>query len=162
MMMMPETRSRSRAARTRTQRGVAIVEFTIALPLLLMLILVTVEFGRAFMQYNTLTKAIRDGVRYLASEAIRGQTGIVVVDEQLVVDASNLVVYGNVAGTGEPVLPGLTGADITVVAGANPGDIAVRASYRYDPVFFSLPMFGFGPDINPAYTFRAGATIRAL
>jgi len=143
-------------------RGVAIVEFTVTLPLLLLLILVTVEFGRAFMQYNTLTKAVRDGVRYLASEAILGQTGIVVIDTQLVSSARNLVVYGNVTGTGSPALPGLSGADITVVAGANPGDIVVRAAYSYDPVFFTLPMFGLGPDLNPAYTLRAGATVRAL
>jgi len=144
------------------QKGVAIVEFTVTLPLLLLLIFVTVEFGRAFMQYNTLTKAIRDGVRFVASEAILGQTGMVVIDASLLTRAQNLVVYGNVAGTGEPALPGFAAADVTVVPGTNPGDVSIRAAYAYQPVFFSLPMFGLGPDLNPAYTFRAGATVRAL
>lgn len=80
------------------QRGVALVEFALALPLLLILTFITVEFGRALYDYNTLTKAVRDATRYLSMRA--PQTNML--------QAKNLVIYGNTAGSGSPLLPGLT------------------------------------------------------
>ena len=59
------------------QRGIATVEFAIAVPVLLLLMLVSAEVGRWLYQYNTLHKAVRDGVRYLAQEAIAGTTGVI-------------------------------------------------------------------------------------
>ncbi len=145
-----------------TQRGVAIVEFTVALPLMLLLIFVTAEFGRAFMQHNTLTKAVRDSVRHVASEALLGQTGNVMIDANLQLAAQNLVVYGNVNGVGTAVLPGLGIADVTVAPALGVGDISLTATYAYAPMFFVLPGFGLGPDTNPFFTLRAATTMRAL
>ena len=145
-----------------TQRGVAIVEFIITLPLMLLLIFVTAEFGRAFMQQNTLTKAVRDSVRHVASEALLGQTGNVMIDANLQLAAQNLVVYGNVNGVGTPLLPGLGIADVTVTPALGVGDVSLSATYAYAPIFFVLPGFGLGADINPLFTLRAASTMRAL
>jgi Flp pilus assembly protein TadG len=138
------------------------VELTVTLPILLVLIFMTAEFGRAFMQYNTLTKYARDGARHLASEAVLGQTGIVVIDTDLAAATRNLAVHGDIAGTGSAVLPGLTTADVTVAPGVSAGDVIVSVAYTYDPLFLRLPLFGLGPDINPLYTFRTETTMRAL
>ena len=88
------------------------VEFTIVLPVLLLLLFGVTELGRALVRYNTLTKAVQDGARYAAAYALLGTTGAVNVDAQLQTEVRNVVVYGNTAGTGTPVLGGLaTGAD---------------------------------------------------
>ena len=58
------------------QYGLAMVEMVIVSPLLLLLIFGVAEMGRAFYQYNTLTKSVRDGARYLSGEAILGSTVI--------------------------------------------------------------------------------------
>ena len=50
------------------QNGVALVEFALILPLLLLLTFITTEFGRAVYQYNTITKSVRDAVRYLSTQ----------------------------------------------------------------------------------------------
>lgn len=81
------------------QRGAAIVEFALVLPFLLMLALLVTEFGRAVYRYNGVVKAVRDGVRYLAVQPPGDSTAIAT--------ARNLVVYGNVAGSGAPLDPNL-------------------------------------------------------
>jgi Flp pilus assembly protein TadG len=80
------------------ERGVALTEFALALPMLLMIMLTILEFGRAYYQYNTLAKSVREAVRYLS---VRSPG--VDVDK-----AKNIVVYGNTAGTGTPLVPGLS------------------------------------------------------
>ena len=142
--------------------GLAIVEFTVTLPLLLVLIFVTAEFGRAFMQYNTLTKAVRDSVRLLAGEAILGQTGLVVIDANLSTAVKSLTVYGDMTGAGTPILPGLSTADVTVTAAPTPGDVQVSAVYDYSPIFTVVPLFGVGNDLAPNFTLRSETTMRAL
>ncbi|MFD2752797.1 TadE/TadG family type IV pilus assembly protein [Comamonas terrae] len=87
------------------QRGVALTEFALILPLLLILTFITTEFGRALYQYNTLTKAVRDASRYLSIQ----DPNIATNDPQgLITKAKNLVVFGNVADTGNPLALGLS------------------------------------------------------
>ncbi|MDQ3060669.1 MAG: pilus assembly protein [Pseudomonadota bacterium] len=82
--------------------GTALVEFALILPLLLVLTFITTEFGRAMYQYNTLTKSVRDGVRYLSVQTPGTHLS----------EARNLIVYGNVAGTGTPLALGLTAVQV--------------------------------------------------
>ena len=82
----------------RRERGVATIEFALALPMLLVIMLPILEFGRAYYQYNTLAKSVRQAARYLS---VRSPN--VDVDK-----ARNIVVYGNTAGTGTPLVPGLS------------------------------------------------------
>ncbi len=138
-----------------------LVEMALVTPLLLLLMLATAEVTRAFVDHNTLTKAARNGVRYVAAKAYQGTTGVVFVSAQLRDETKNLVVFGNTAGTGVPVLPGLTPANITVTdIGAN--NIRVSASYSISgltgPV---LPNF-YGSDINLVHNLQVSVTMRAL
>ena len=48
------------------QHGQSVLEFAMVLPLMLLIVFGIIEFGRAYYQYNTLTKAIRDGARYMS------------------------------------------------------------------------------------------------
>lgn len=144
------------------QAGLATVEFTVALPLLMFLFLAVAELGRAFLQYNTLTRAVQDSTRYVSTQALRGQAGTVNLDAALVAAARSLVVYGNVAGTGTVLLPGLTPANVTV-RDLGGGNVAVSASYRYQPMIgTAIPDFVRGGSIATTFTLSAEVVMRAI
>lgn len=148
------------------ERGVAAVEFAILAPIMLMLLLATAEFGRALYEYNTLAKAVRDGVRYYASNAIEGTTGVIPTSDPYAIQTQqatrNLIVYGNTAGTGTPVLNQFTVTQITFPTPPEPLDVVVRAQYPYQPIFSYLPTFGLGSAISTNFTFSVVETMRAL
>jgi Flp pilus assembly protein TadG len=145
---------------SRKQRGIAMTEFAIVLPILLILTMASAEFGRGFVQYNALTKSVRDASRYVAAKAVKGSTGVVQINATVTTQTRNLVTYGNIAGTGTPLLPGLTPGNVTVVPGP-PGSVIVSAAYTYVPIFASLPLFQFG-SIGTSRTLSAAVTMRAL
>jgi Flp pilus assembly protein TadG len=146
------------------QRGAVIVEMALVTPILLLIMLATAEVTRAVIDHNTLTKAVRNGARYVAihENAIQGSTGLVVITAVVRAKTKNLVVYGNTAGAGTPVLPGLTVANITVTdIGAD--HILVSASHPISGILGPvLNSFYGGPGINLAYNLRATVAMRAL
>jgi Flp pilus assembly protein TadG len=145
-----------------TQRGVATTEFAIVLPVLLLLLFGVTELGRALVRYNTLTKAVQDGARYAAAEGLLGTTGNVNVDAQLTTEVRNVVVYGNAAGNGTAVLPGLAPGQIQVID-AGGDEIRVEVAYPYTPLLGSaLPTFGLGSSISAGFLMQAAVTMRAL
>lgn len=122
--------------RTR-QHGVALVEFAFVLPLLLVLSLTSAELGRAVYRYNTTAKAVRDAVRYLSVQTPGTH----------VAEARNLIVYGNVAGSGAPLDPALSAANVPAptwqTAGSDPliNTVTIRVSgYQFRPMIAN--MFG--------------------
>ena len=136
---------------TRKQNGTAMVEFALVLPLLLLLTFMTTEYSRALYQYNVLTKSVRDAVRYLSTQTPGDTTKYAT--------AKNLVVYGNPAGTGAPLVLGLTTAKVdtpvwqttgsspvintvTIQIGYGPTGSATR--YRFVPLFASAFGVTFG------------------
>jgi Flp pilus assembly protein TadG len=140
-------------------------ELVIVLPIALILVMAVAELGQAFMQYNTLTKALRDGARHAAGNALLGSTGTVDLNAQLVEEIRNLVVYGNVHGDGDganrPLLPDFQPEQVAVEdAGAN--SVRVGASYPYQPIFSRLPMLMFGSDVSTNFTLEAAIVMRAL
>lgn len=146
----------------RRQRGAVLVEMVLVTPILLAMMILTAEVTRAFIDHNTLTKAVRNGARHVADHALLGTTGNVALTAAVSAEARNLVVYGNVAGIGSPVLAGLTVADITVTdIGGN--NIQVTAGHTITgllgPVMRS---FSGGPDINMAHNLQATVRMRAL
>jgi len=154
--------SRLTPAYRSAQRGTAIVEFAIAAPVLLLLMLATAELGRVLSHYNTLTKSIRDGARYAASKAALGSTGIVTVTPQLQSATANLVVTGDINGTGSPLLPGLAIGNVTLSDAGN-GYVSVSVAYTYQPMLgATLPTFGLGRPISPAMPLNAAVVMRAL
>lgn len=113
------------------ERGLQLVELTIVIPILLMLFAGTAEFGRYFYEYTTLAKAVRVGSRYLSTAPTKGTEDAI---------AKNIVVYGNTAGTGSPVLPGLavSNVKITRIGGEAliPDRITVEITgYTHRPIF---------------------------
>lgn len=141
------------------QRGLAAVEFTITLPVLLILLMATAEIGRMLSQYDTLNKAVRDGARYLAANAL--QAGVMTVTGAEQTATQNLVVTGNVNGTGSALLPGLKTGNVTA-SGATSGYVTVSASYTYQPMLASLPLFGLHAPISLAVPLKATVVMRAL
>ena len=93
-------RAQCKGAKHARQGGAVIVELAIVLPIMLFLMLATAEFGRAFFQYNTLTKAVRDGGRYAAANALAGSLGTLDVNA-IAAETQQLVVYGNAIGNGD-------------------------------------------------------------
>ena len=143
------------------QNGVALVELALIIPLLLLLTFITTEFGRAMFEYNAVTKATRDAVRYLSFQTPGTK----------ITEARNLIVYGNLAGTGTPLARGLTLTNVPAgscciwqTAGTNPvvNTVTVRvSSYTFRPLFSSVLGIAFG-DANGNIVFSdITATMRA-
>ena len=159
------------------ERGIAATEFVIALPVLLFLMLATAEIGRMLSQYDTLTKAVRDGARYCASVANTGTSGVVNISNCTAAGGGtggsapqnatqNLVVFGNTGGAvgsppAAPLLPSLAIGNVTV-ADAGGNYISVSASYTYRPVLGTLPTFGLTAPITLAIPLNAAVVMRAL
>lgn len=127
---------------TRRQNGAALIEFALILPLLLIVTFITTEFGRAMYEYNLITKSTRDAVRYLSTQTQNTHTA----------EAANLIVYGNIAGTGTPLARGLTlamvQAPVWQTAGTNPliSTVTVRvANFQFKPLANSVFGLPFGP-----------------
>lgn len=87
-------------------RGAAAVELAITLVPMLILTFGVTEYGRAIYTYNAIDKAARDAARYLTAPTPGAANPNA--------DAANLVVYGNVAGTGAPLAPGLTTGMVSI------------------------------------------------
>lgn len=143
------------------QRGLALVETAITLPFLFFVMLAATEITNAFVEHTTLTKAVRDGARYVAEEAIDGTLTVNVTDA-LKNETRNLVVFGNTAGTGAPLINDLTVNDVSVnsVGGDN---VEVSVSYAYTGILGTvLPGFGYGSDLSLLFNLGATVTMRAL
>jgi hypothetical protein len=126
-------------------RGAALVELAIVLPVLLMMIFGITELGRALYQLNTLSKSTDAGVRYLSRVwgALNDDCQPTGLWAGGVAGASNYVVFGNAAGQGRPLLPGLGTDGITITAeyGEVPGSegpaciVRIQASTPFQGVF---------------------------
>ncbi|WP_157994431.1 TadE/TadG family type IV pilus assembly protein [Peristeroidobacter agariperforans] len=141
------------------QRGIATVEFAICAPILFLLMFATAEIGRVLFQYNTLVKAVRDGARYAAAAATNS-TRVVNITNEMRTATVNLVMTGNTAGTGGPLLEGMDPGAVIVSNNGN-GFISVAATYVYEPMLgATLPTFGLGDGIDLSMTLSAAVIMR--
>ena len=85
--------------------GQASVETVFLIPLLLMLLFGAYQLARVFYVYHTLQKALRGGAGLLARSS---NVNYCDTADQMLADARNFIVYGNIQGTGEPIVTGLT------------------------------------------------------
>jgi Flp pilus assembly protein TadG len=140
--------------RRSAQRGVAIVEFALILPMLLVMTFMTTEFGRALYQYNTVMKSVRDAARYLSAQTPGSHAN----------EAGNLVVYGNIAGTGDPVAAGLSTSNVAAPVwqthGSDPviNTVTVRVTgYSFQSIFSAAfgQTFGTVPYSDLTATMRS-------
>jgi Flp pilus assembly protein TadG len=147
----------------RQQAGAAMIEMVAVTPLLLLLLLGISELGKAFVQYNTLNKSVREAAREVARKALLGTTGTLSLSSDLVAEGKNLVVYGNVAGLGQPRLPDLAASHVSVTDAGN-NLVLIQANYPYAPITGPvLETFGYGNDpATNGITLTASVTMRAL
>jgi len=144
-------------------RGVAAVEFVITAPLLIFLMLAAAEVGRAFVHYDRLSYSIRSSARFVSENAIEGTTGVVSLSGSMIAEARCLAVHGNVACSGDRVLPNFQTRHVTVASAGN-DNIRVTASYPYQSMLGAvLPTFGLGGGSIPlAFNMRIVVTMRAI
>ena len=139
----------------RDERGIQLVELAIVLPIFVILFAATAEFGRYFYEYTTLAKASRAGARYLATAAVNSAQDTT---------AKNIVVYGNPAGTGSPVLPGITTANVLITRQGGvpvlPQTVKVEiTNFKHQPLFdlgalTKVTSLSMNVDVKPSVTMR--------
>ena len=103
-MPITKPRARPRGRSTEQEKGQTLVEFAFVVILFLTVLFAIVEFGRALWTWNTIVQATRAGARFAVVETPTSTNS----------EVKNFVVYYNSAGTGSPVLPGLTTSNVTV------------------------------------------------
>ena len=138
----------------RDESGTELVELAIVLPVLLVLFAATAEFGRFFYTYQTLAKSTRSAARYITTGVTEGSAA----DDK----AANLAVYGNTAGTGDPLVAGLDTAHVTITRTGSPVPERVKVEidgFRYQPVFDLGKFTGnaslsLAIDVSPSTTMR--------
>lgn len=139
----------------RNERGIQLVELALVLPVFLMLFGATAEFGRFFYEYTTLAKGARAGSRYLVTAPVNATEDAI---------ARNIVVYGNAAGTGTPIVKGLTTANVTITREGGvpvlPETVKVQIiGYQYQPIFdlgkiLNSKTLSLNVDVKPSVTMR--------
>lgn len=140
---------------TRDERGAQLVELAVVLPLFLVMFAATAEFGRFFYEYTTLSKAARAGTRYLITAPSSAKYDT---------EARNIVVYGNPAGTGTPLISGITTSNVVVTRAGGvpvlPQTVTVSITgYKYKPVFdvgklINVSALSLNVDVKPSVTMR--------
>ena len=115
----------------RDESGLQLVELTIVIPIFLMLFAATAEFGRYFYEYTTLAKATRGGARYLTTALVNSGEDTA---------AANIIVYGNAAGSGTPILTGLSAGNVKITrqggSAAIPETVTVEIQgYTHQSIF---------------------------
>ncbi len=114
------------------ERGATLVEFAIGITVFATAMFGVLEFGRALWTHNALTDAARRGARY----AVLHTSGDIN-------SVRNVVVYGNPAGTGNPMLNNLSTANVSVAYnnfGLNDGTVTVSiTNFQFQ---FVIPIVG--------------------
>ncbi|HSE17095.1 MAG TPA: TadE/TadG family type IV pilus assembly protein [Pyrinomonadaceae bacterium] len=139
----------------RDESGLQLVEAALVVPIFLILFAATAEFGRYFYEYTTLAKAAQVGTRYLSSAPVEA-----VEDTK----AKNLVVYGNPAGSGTPILPGLSPSQVIITRQGPitlvPETVSIQiVGYQHQPIFnlgslIKVTGLSLNIDVKPSVTMR--------
>ncbi len=141
------------------ERGVQLLEVAIVLPIMFMFFGAVAEFGRYFYEYTTLAKAARLGARYMATKSLNSAS------QNWGLNTKNLVVFGNEAGTGTPILYGLTvnNVDLQYAGGSYSGGTGVPdkvtvtiINFKHQPIFdlgqLTKSGISLNVDVKPSVT----------
>ena len=127
------------------ERGSTLVEFAIGVTVFVTAMFAVLEFGRALWVHNALSDAARRGARYAVLHSSGSAT-----------EVKNVVVYGDPAGSGQPMLNNLSTANVDVVYnnfGLNDGTVSVSITgYKFQ---FVVPIIGTTITM-PSYTTTLG------
>jgi len=128
----------------RHQQGNAVVEFALSFGLLFTVFGGVFQFGYVYYVYNTLESAVRGGARYASVRVYDSPTSTPSSAYRTAVE--NMVVYGNPAGSGQPLAPGLTPEKVSVTVAMDrnvPARITVAISnYTVSAVLRSFAFAG--------------------
>jgi Flp pilus assembly protein TadG len=98
--------------RGKAQSGAVLVEFAILIPFLFLLLSGVAEIGYLYFHLDILNKSVQDGARYFADPQRSRQNNRInpintgsSSNGTNITNARNLIIYGNIAGTGSPLLP---------------------------------------------------------
>jgi len=112
------------------ERGATLVEFAIGVTVFATVMFAVLEFGRALWVHNALTDAARRGARYAALHTSADAANV-----------RNVVVFGNEAGTGQPLVNNLSTTNVDVNYsgfGLNAGTVSVSITdYQFQ---FVIPI----------------------
>ena len=126
------------------------IELAVALGILAPILCGVFQFGYTLFVYNNLESAVRGGARYASMRPFDSANGT--PSPEFSTAVKNMVVYGNPAGTGSPIVPGLSGSNVQIqanMAGAIPDSMTVAITdYKVDAVFASFTFTG-----KPSRTF---------
>jgi len=123
-------------AAERKQKGQTLVEFALVALIFFVILFGLIEFARALWTWNTIVQATRAGARFAVVEAPTGAD----------TEVKNYVVYLNSAGTGTPVLPGLTVSNVTVEylkLSTNPATVASTVSEKRSSDVVQIRISGY-------------------
>ena len=115
-----------------SERGSTLVEFAIGVTVFVTAMFAVLEFSRALWVHNALADAARRGARYAVLHAETDEAQV-----------KNVVVFGNSAGSGNPMLSDLSAENVDVTYtnfGLNDGTVTVSITdYDFE---FVLPFLG--------------------
>jgi Flp pilus assembly protein TadG len=136
----------------RSRRGNAMLELAIATGILVPTFTGVFQFGYTFFVYNSLGSAVRGGARYASIRTYDSSSSNPSVSFDTAV--KNMVVFGNPAGTGSPISPGLTVGHVQVLPnmkGAIPRSITVRINGYTVNAIFKATTFNAKPSTTFEY-----------
>jgi|SRR5579883_335774 Flp pilus assembly protein TadG len=122
----------------RDSSGSALVETTLIIPVAISLMAGATDFGIVFSTASSADKSMRDAARYLARLPQSS-----VCSSWALTKAQNLAVYGNLAGSGNPLITGWKTSNVTL---AQPTDcttltntpiIQLKATVPYTGIMLS-------------------------
>jgi TadE-like protein len=114
------------------ERGATIIEFVVVSLMFFVMLIAICAGGNLYFTHNALVESTRRGARFAAMQAATSPAGTpyqspgTACDESgpSVTDIKNYTMYGNTAGTGSKLAPGLTDANICIRYGSLPSDPA--------------------------------------
>ncbi|MBX3277161.1 MAG: pilus assembly protein [Acidobacteria bacterium] len=131
------------------ERGSTLLEFSISSIVFLTSLFAMLDFGRLLWAHNALADAARRGARHAVSNSVSSTTPI-----------KNIVVYGNVDGTGTPLLPGLTANHVMVeYNGIGLGRGTATVSINGYQFSFVTTLFGLTMNMPEYSTTLTGETV---
>ena len=143
----------------RKERGATLTEFAIGATVFFMMMFAVLEFGRALWTHNALSDAARRGARYAINQPASSPAGKSVTGTNVgpsVTAIKNVAVYGNPAGTGQPLVNNLAAGNVNVTYsnfGLGDGSVSVTiTSYQFQ---FVVPIVGTNiqmPNYNTTLT----------
>ena len=137
-----------------SERGATLMEFAIGATVFFTAMFGVVEFGRVLWTHNALSDAARRGARYAINQPASSPAGKSVTGTNTgpsLTAIRNVAVYGNAAGTGQPLVNNLAPSNVNVTYsnfGLGDGSVSVSiTSYQFQ---FVVPIVGTSIQM-PAY-----------